>query len=857
VLAPNNELATLLFDALEQAHRAAGRDIWPTPQVRDFGSWQREQHAERHLTDMALPRCLTEIEERELWRDIVATGEARPETLDPGSAARLARRARRTVIEYGIPWSAVAAHPAEETEVFLQWVAQYDERCRALNCVSSEDLTGRLPAQPGRVFWMESPAWRPVVRGWLLRHATCLSPAKIAPAAPWCMHAGSPGAELAAAADWAKRRLTADPKFRAWLCVPDLNARRTEVVDAFDAALAAHRFALGGDAGGAPYAVAGGTPLAEYASVRIALDCLEAGAATLSFARFSALLRSPYLQASDAEQSTAARLDVALRERAPSEAGMSFWLDFADATARAVALKPAAAVQRLRAVGAALGAARVARRFSDWLIVWTTALQNGPWGMQAGWSSVEYQAAERLRELLAALAAADAFFGLHSRESALRVLRRAARDTSFQPQTGVPPIWVSSQLNDPWLRFDGLWVSNMSADEWPAPVAPVALLPVQVQRSYGVVSARVETQLAFALDLQARWLERARECVFSHADAMDGRSTAPSPLLPPGVASLYSAQEAPRPRPHWQAQLRAAPPLEQFCDETAPPFAAAERTRGVASLRAQSLCAFRGFAETRLAADGLEQPTPGFNERERGQIVHHALEYIWSVLRDSNALHALSPPAQVELLDEAARRALQAVCERRDPGATWQRRERVRLHSLLALWLDAERQRQPFTIEWLEQSQTARFAGLDFRVRIDRSDRLLAGGRVLIDYKTGSPFPDWRGDRPDNPQLPIYALLSPESLTAVAYGRVNAAEVCFVFESERAEIFRPGARVTSLEGAGSMAALSQIWSGRIEALAGDFALGQAAVAPTATACRLCQLQGLCRVPSSLDDEDEA
>jgi hypothetical protein len=54
-----------------------------------------------------------------------------------------------------------------------------------------------------------------------------------------------------------------------------------------------------------------------------------------------------------------------------------------------------------------------------------------------------------------------------------------------------------------------------------------------------------------------------------------------------------------------------------------------------------------------------------------------------------------------------------------------------------------------------------------------------------------------------------------------------------------------------------MAALTQIWSGRIEALAGDFALGHAAVAPTATACRLCQLQGLCRVPSTLDEEDEA
>ena len=35
-----------------------------------------------------------------------------------------------------------------------------------------------------------------------------------------------------------------------------------------------------------------------------------------------------------------------------------------------------------------------------------------------------------------------------------------------------------------------------------------------------------------------------------------------------------------------------------------PPFGAGERTRGVSTLRAQSRCAFRGFAETRLDSRG-------------------------------------------------------------------------------------------------------------------------------------------------------------------------------------------------------------------------------------------------------------
>ena len=70
-------------------------------------------------------------------------------------------------------------------------------------------------------------------------------------------------------------------------------------------------------------------------------------------------------------------------------------------------------------------------------------------------------------------------------------------------------------------------------------------------------------------------------------------------------------------------------------------------------------------------------------------------------------------------------------------------------------------------------------AACEFTVRIDRVDRLEDGRACLIDYKSGAADVDWRGDRPDNPQLPIYALLLPQALVAVAYGRINASECSF------------------------------------------------------------------------------
>ena len=78
ILAPNAELAAALFDAIERAQQAAGRELWSTPKVREFGSWAREQYASRHATEESLPRQLSDIEERELWRGVIELLRRRP-----------------------------------------------------------------------------------------------------------------------------------------------------------------------------------------------------------------------------------------------------------------------------------------------------------------------------------------------------------------------------------------------------------------------------------------------------------------------------------------------------------------------------------------------------------------------------------------------------------------------------------------------------------------------------------------------------------------------------------------------------------------------------------------------------------
>jgi hypothetical protein len=129
---------------------------------------------------------------------------------------------------------------------------------------------------------------------------------------------------------------------------------------------------------------------------------------------------------------------------------------------------------------------------------------------------------------------------------------------------------------------------------------------------------------------------------------------------------------------------------------------------------------------------------------------------------------------------------------------------------------------------------------------------------VLIDYKTGYRVTpkDWEPPRPDDPQLPLYAVSAPEALSAVAFAKVRPGTMRFTGFSKTKGL------VPNVREAKHWPSLLADWKKEADALAGAFGCGEAAVDPKRDlkTCLRCDLQTLCRVYEKFnvleEEEDE-
>lgn len=310
--------------------------------------------------------------------------------------------------------------------------------------------------------------------------------------------------------------------------------------------------------------------------------------------------------------------------------------------------------------------------------------------------------------------------------------------------------------------------------------------------------------------------------------------------------------------------IRAARRVESYDDAVGEPWPVAKLVpAGVRTLEFQNRCPVLAYASFRLGAAPLETPQPGVDYRDRGMLVHSALEILWKRLGDSQHLHEANGARLDAMIDESV---TQAMADAFAVGGVYQEqrsisREHRRTSRLIRRLCDAELQRPPFRVSELEaERRWTSAAGTAMRLRIDRIDQLEDGTYAIFDYKSGAAqTQDWTSERVSHPQLLVYMLASGVNVSTLAMAQITPLRVGFKGIADRKGRLP---RVPSLEGDEGSA--SQRWQEQtvrwreaIERLAADFVAGAAPLDPMANACRICHLHAFCRIADAPGEDDTA
>ncbi len=877
VVTPNQRLAQALLRDFDRQQLAAGLTAWEAPDVLPWNAFLERAHEEAgYLVGPAPPVLLSAAEEQLLWEEALRASPWRDQLLSLPATAALAGEAWKIAHAWRIEGALAAWPGSEDAEAFVAWAAAYARRTAREGCIEAARLPGfvaarlaSLPSRPARLvayaFELATPQQEDFFahcsrEGIDVRR--CESPR--APGHGQRLAFESPRRELEFAAQWARARLEAaqaagNPAPRIAVVVPELTERRREVERVFGRVLAP--LAAPGDAERLPlFNVSVGEPLAAHPLAAAALGLIDFAFAPVDFARVSRLLRSPFIAGAQAEFAARARLDAALRRLAPATLGLSRLRPLAG---EAASMRGAPACPVLHRVLEAIERAAKERNAApahDWARRFSAILDAAGFPGERTIDSTEFQALQKLRETLALLATLGTVAPAWGAGEARARLKQLCLEATFQPASGDAPIQVLGILESAGLAFDHLWVSGLTEEAWPLAARAHPLIPPALQAKAGIPQASPAISLEVDREFTNAWRGAAPEAIFSSALADGDRELLPSPLIEPMPledVAVLGLPLYPLLRDALFAAGRKPGAFSAVADDAGPAIPAAPSKGGTGILADQAACPFRAFAHYRLDARALESPEPGLGPPERGQLLHEMMAHLWKALRDQATLLA-TPPEQLAVLVEAAAAHAVARVRARSPGrleGRFAELERERLAGLAHEWLAIESGRPAFEVVFREEPMQLAAGPLQLAGRVDRIDRLQGGGLAIIDYKSGvSSVASWLGERPDDAQLPLYALAAEGDVVhAVAFARLKVGELGFKGLA-RHEGVLPGVDTvethrTAKNLAASWDELLAHWRTQVDALGAGFAAGEARVDPkrALATCQRCELQPLCRV----------
>jgi len=881
VVTASERAARAIGLAFHGARRADGLTAWETPNIQDWNRFVRSAWAERS-TDGRL--VLNKLQEQSIWAEIAA-GDSHLATLLEGPRYRLAglaMEAHGLICSHAPRFLRAAARSGWQNDAaaFSRWLTEFDEACRAGNLLSP----ARIPIELLRLLEQRDekrpplllagfdrilPVQRALFDAWgEWREA---APSNAAPLIRF-YRAADDKAELATCALWCGRKLAAatdarilDARIRdsrILVVTQDATTRRGEIERAF--------LSLTGPGVAPVFEFSLGVPLGQIGLARAALLLLRWLSGEVQEHELDWLFSTGHGSAAAGESAALQAHMRWLRSRGLEQPAWSLTGFLSSIPAQRREHPPLAAwIERIIQARRRLDDARRTPQSPLHWVEWVPQLL-----AEVGWpgervlSSAEFQAAERW-QLALDTAGSLGFDGRRlDWKDFLSVLSRTMEETLFAPESRSAPILIAGPAESAGLPADAVWFLGATEDSWPAGGATHPLLPVEVQREAQMPHAAPQLDWDLANTISGRLLASAGEINFSYAGQVSGTETRPSRLVV-GLAGL--PEQIPV-----ELEREPAPGAGtiQVEDSIRIPHPAGRVAGGSGVLTAQSQCSFKAFATARLGAQRWNPAETGLTPSQRGQLLHDVLHSVWAGsplgIRSHAELRNIGDLKSfvfnhVQAIFEAQ---LQPALRQRMP-ARYLRLEQDRLTGLVAAWLEYEAARIPFEVLETEASHDIELAGLTFKLRLDRMDRLSDGSVLVIDYKSGDVNPkSWDPPRPDDVQLPVYAgfaLLDGQELGGLAFAKLRPGELAFAgcVAAPAATLFSDVKNGSALAKNAMTAEQLLDWRDGIEQLARDFIAGRAEIDPrdAPRTCDRCGLHTVCRIQETLvavgtaDDED--
>ncbi|SMF55157.1 probable DNA repair protein [Alteromonadaceae bacterium Bs31] len=877
VLTPNKRLSRFLLDRYANYQQTQlQQEAFASLHCLSYGAWLQQCWQELILSQGEHLQLISTMEEGLLWESVIEQHELTPALLNTSATATLAQDAWRLIHEWQLSENLnkdIVEIPG--VPIFKAWASAFKKLCATKHLLPQAETAEKISLAisaghivPAPTLWLygfdeHSPAFSRILQRAQESGSTVNTLSlDTATENKQRFEFRDDEEEIIAAANWALQRWQNNPTQRIGIVSPALAKQRQKITRIFNRIFDSayifpdtHQHAPG-------YNISAGQPLAQLPIISACLKVLKSYRHQQELEQISSLLRSPFVGL-QAELPARSQLDIALREQGELQISLqdviSLCSEHRDKNHTFICDD---FYQRLSILHKHIKKAQGKKFPSEWAPIFMEWLTSMAWPGERTLDSIEYQQVQSWQSCLEEFATLDFVVEAVDVATAVSTFEQCCKQRSFQAQTHSSPVQILGVLEAAGLPFDQLWLMNLDDESWPQAPQLNTLLPSALQVQKQLPQSSAERELHYAQRLTSRFQHSAQGIILSSALVREDRQLSASSMIKKICPEASTIPQQWLQRNSLENTLFASKKMAASQDDIAPAVIDADNIRGGSQiLKHQSACPFQAFARHRLHSADIPQVESGLSAMERGNLVHEIMEILWHKLKNQKTLLALENQALFELIDQAISQALKGIQTKRFVGKRFILLESRRLRQQIRAWMELEKERSPFTVVFNEGRKTVKLANMPVHIRYDRVDELEDKSLFVLDYKTGkTEIRDWAGERPAEPQVPLYVIANEKLVSGAAFGQISTDEVQYkgIAESDNIAPRLLAPEKLKMDLPNNWHDILLHWRAVLEQLAKDFMAGSAAVDPKHinVTCAYCELKPLCRIKEKFESSEQ-